>query len=134
MDVEDFACNRTQSVLNRFFYSNVVSRCSKSSSFNLHKAEPSITYRWGDILCARYAYFSSKTCFFREKIIFFRVLWRFLTTTNWLLMTFCPIQIWFMSFITTRWQIIFCQGGTAIILNRTTNEFYTKWKPVKNGI
>jgi hypothetical protein len=47
---------------------------------------------------------------------------------------------WYFHFLfafrkeSTRWQIIFCQGGTAIILNRTTNEFYTKWKLMKNGI
>ena len=31
-------------------------------------------------------------------------------------------------------EIIFFQGGNGIISNRRYDEFYTKWKPVKNGI
>ncbi len=36
--------------------------------------------------------------------------------------------------ISTGLQKILFQGGTVTIFNRTYNEFYTKRKPVKNGV
>ena len=29
---------------------------------------------------------------------------------------------------------MFIQGGTALTTSDTNNEFYTKWKPIKNGV
>jgi hypothetical protein len=40
----------------------------------------------------------------------------------------------YISVYTTRLPKMFFQGGTALTASDMNNEFYTKWKPVKNGI